>query len=494
MGSKQTNISRRHFLGTTALAAGAVTILPSKVVSGLGYKAPSDKLNIAGIGVGGKGFSNLSNMSSENIVALCDVDSKYAGRSAYLKWPLAARYEDYRVMFEKQKDIDAVVIATPDHSHALPALMAMKLGYHVYLQAPLTHSVYESRILAETAKRYGVATQMGNQGNSGEGIRKICEWIWAGKIGEVSSVDAWTSYPNWPQQLKKPGEDRVPKTLNWDLFVGPAKYRPYSELYTPWNWRAWWSFGTGALGNMGCHILDPVFKSLMLQYPVAVEGSSNRFNTESVPGAEKVTFWFARRDNLQKVGMPEVKVTWYDGGLLPERPPELRDDEPMGDEKGGVVFHGTKGKIICGSYGANPSLLPSSDMEHFAEPEKTIRRIENADTNGHELDWIRAAKESKDNRVEASSNFAYAGPLSETVLLGVVAVRMQDLRRTLHWDGRNMQFTNIGLNEKIGIIDRDSFEMVDGVPKYDTRYTQLPALATADEWIRHTYRDGWEQI
>jgi len=495
MGNNRSNISRRNFLGNTLLAATAVTILPSNVIAGLGHKAPSDKLNIAGIGVGGMGFNNLSNMDTENIVALCDIDSKYAGRNAFRKWPLAAKFQDYREMFDKRKDIDAVMIATPDHSHALPALMAMKAGKHVYLQKPLTHSVFESRIMTETALRYGVATQMGNQGNSGEGIRRICEWIWAGTIGEITSVDAWTNRPIWPQGLERPTDKmRVPNTLNWDLFIGPAKFRPYHEVYTPWNWRGWWDFGTGALGDMACHILDPVFKALMLQYPTAVEGSSTQINTESAPTAEKVTYWFPRRDNLPKVGMPEVKITWYDGGMLPERPIELADGEPMGNSSGGVIFYGTKGKIMCGSSAANPTLLPSSEMAHFNEPGKIIRRIQNAETNGHEQDWIRAAKENKENRVEASSNFSYSGPLNEMVVMGVLAVRLQDLKKRLLWDGKNMQFTNIGYAEKIRVITSNKFEVVNGDPKFDTKYDTIPALASAEEWIRHNYRDGWEQI
>lgn len=495
MKNTRSNISRRHFLGTATIAATAATILPSNVIAGLGHKAPSDKLNIAGIGVGGMGFNNLSNMDTENIVALCDVDWKYAGRNAFRKWPNAPKYQDYREMFDKRKDIDAVMIATPDHSHALPALMAMKAGLHVYLQKPLTHSVFESRIMTETALRYGVATQMGNQGNSGEGIRRICEWIWAGTIGEVTSVDAWTNRPIWPQGLERPTDKmRIPTTLNWDLFIGPAKFRPYHEVYTPWNWRGWWDFGTGALGDMACHILDPVFKALMLQYPTAVEGSSTLINNESAPNAEKVTYWFPRRDNLQKVAMPEVKVTWYDGGLLPDRPEELKDGEPMGDWNGGVIFYGTKGKIMCGCYGSDPTLLPTSEMAHFNEPAKTIRRILNADTNGHEQDWIRAAKENKDNRVEASSNFSYAGPLNEMVVMGVLAVRLQDLKKRLLWDGKNMQFTNIGQSEKIRVVTSNKFEVVNGDPKFDTKYDTVPALASAEEWIRHNYRDGWEQI
>jgi predicted dehydrogenase len=495
MGNNHLGISRRHFIGTTTLAAAAVTILPSKVIAGFGHKAPSDKLNIAGIGVGGMGFNNLVNMDTENIVALCDVDWKYAGRNAFRKWPLAKKYQDYRQMFSQQKDIDAVMIATPDHSHALPALMAMKLGYHVYLQKPLTHSVYESRILTEAASRYNVATQMGNQGNSGDGIRSICEWIWAGTIGEITAVDAWTNRPIWPQGLERPTEKmKVPSTLSWDLFIGPAQFRPYHEIYTPWNWRGWWDFGTGALGDMACHILDPVFKALMLQYPSAVEASSTPINNESAPNSEKVTYWFPQRDNLPKVGMPEVKITWYDGGLLPERPEEIQDQEPMGDGNGGVIFYGTKGKIMCGCYGANPTLLPTSEMENFNKPEKIIRRIANANTNGHEQEWIRAAKESKENRVEASSNFSYSGPLNEMVVMGVLAVRLQDLRKRLLWDGKNMQFTNIGASEKIRVITKNKFEVVNGDPKFNTRYDTISALDSAEEWIRHNYRTGWEQI
>jgi predicted dehydrogenase len=495
MTNNNSGISRRHFLGTTALAASAITILPSKVIAGFGYKAPSDKLNIAGIGVGGMGFNNLSNMDTENIVTLCDVDWKYAGRNSFRKWPLAPKYQDYRQMFSKQKDIDAVMIATPDHSHALPALMAMKLGYHVYLQKPLTHSVYESRILTETAKRYGVATQMGNQGNSGEGIRQVCEWIWAGAIGEVTTVDAWTNRPIWPQGLERPKEKmKVPATLNWDLFIGPAKFRPYHEVYTPWNWRGWWDFGTGALGDMACHILDPVFKALMLQHPTAVEASSTQINTESAPNAERVTYWFPRRDNLAKVAMPEVKINWYDGGFLPERPVELKDGEPMGDWNGGAIFYGSKGKIMCGCYGANPTLLPTSEMAHFEQPEKIIRRISNADAGGHEQDWIRAAKENKENRVEAGSHFGYAGPFNEMVVMGVLAVRLQDLQKRLLWDGKNMQFTNIGPTEEIRVVTSNKFEVVNGDPKFDTKYDKINAQNAAEEWIRHNYRDGWEQI
>lgn len=487
--------SRRNFIGTAAATVAGITILPSNVIAGLGHKPPSDKLNIAGIGVGGMGHNNLRHMETENIVALCDVDWKYAGRNSFARWTLAKKYKDYREMFNTQKDIDAVMIATPDHSHALSAVMAMRLGYHVYVQKPLTHSVYESRVLRDTARTYKVATQMGNQGNSDEGIRRICEWIWAGTIGEITHVDAWTNRPIWPQGLQRPKkEQRVPKTLDWDLFIGPAKWRPYNEIYHPWNWRGWWDFGTGALGDMACHILDPVFKSLNLGYPSSVQGSSTPVNNESAPNAEFVQYVFPRRDNLPKVAMPEVTVNWYDGGLMPPRPDELEAGEQMGDDGGGCIFYGTNGKIMCGTYAQNPTLLPTKEMAHFNPPPKSVRRISNAMNGGHEQDWIRACKESKDARLEASSNFEYSGPLNEMVVMGVLAVRLQSLRRKLLWDGPNMRFTNIGPNDQLSVLTTDDFEIVNGDPKFKKDFATLPALETANEWIRHTYRQGWEQI
>ncbi len=488
-------ISRRKFIANTSAGIAGATILPSKVIAGLGHKPPSDKLNIAGIGVGGKGFTNLKFMETENIVALCDVDWEYADRNAFPRWYRARKYRDFREMFELQKDIDAVMIATPDHTHALPALLAMRQGIHAFVQKPLTHSVYESRVLAETAQRYGVATQMGNQGNSGDGIRQICEWIWDGTIGEVTHVDTWTNRPIWPQGLSRPEKaQRIPKELDWDLFIGPAEFREYNSVYHPWNWRGWWDFGTGALGDMGNHILDPVFKALNLGYPDSVEASSTPFNNDSAPNAEFVRYEFPQRDNLPRVAMPAVTVNWYDGGFMPPRPDELEDEEQMGDDSGGCIFYGTKGKIMCGTYAANPTLLPTSEMDYFQQPKNSIRRISNAMEGGHEQDWIRACKESKESRVEASSNFAYAGPLNEMVLLGVLAVRLQSLKRKLIWDGPNMRFKNIHSSDMLRILEKDNFEIVNGDPRFNKDFSTLPALEMAEEWIRHSYRKGWEQI
>ncbi|SHF96179.1 Oxidoreductase family, NAD-binding Rossmann fold [Mariniphaga anaerophila] len=494
MDKKKNTVSRRAFIGSTVSVAAGMTILPSHVVAGLGHQSPSDKLNIAGIGVGGYGYVNLRNMETENIVALCDVDWSYAGNT-FKRWPMAKQYKDFRVMLEEQKDIDAVVIATPDHTHALAAVSAIREGKHVFVQQPLAHSVYESRILAETAERYGVATQMGNQGNSGEGIRKICEWIWAGTIGEITHVDAWTTRPNWPQNNTLPNRGkRVPRDLDWDLFVGPASWREYNPAYHPFMWRSFWNFGSGALGDMGAHILDPVFKALLLQYPESVEASSSQFNTESLPDSEFVRFHFPRRDNLPKVAMPEVSVNWYDGGWMPPRPEELADGEMMGDDHGGCIFYGTRGKIMCGAFAKDPTLLPTGEMDHFQEPAKSIRRIFNPFEGGHEQDWVRACKEPKETRLKASSHFGYAGPLNELIMLGVLAVRMQGLNRKLIWDGPNMRFANIGSSDVIRILSESNFEISHGKPRTNSEYATLSAIQTVEEWIRHSYRQGWEQI
>ncbi|MDD4225331.1 MAG: Gfo/Idh/MocA family oxidoreductase [Mariniphaga sp.] len=494
MSKDHNTVSRRTFLDCVTKSAIGLSVIPSHVVAGLGHKLPSDKLNIAGIGVGGQGYNNLRNLETENIVALCDVDWDYSANS-FKRWYNAKQYKDYRLLFEKQKDIDAVVIATPDHTHALPAMLAIREGKHVFLQQPLGHSIYESRVLSEAAKTYGVATQMGNQGNSGEGIRRICEWIWAGTIGEVVQADVWTNRPIWKQNSQLPDRGRrIPRDLDWDLFVGPASWREYNPAYHPWTWRGWWNFGTGALGDMGTHLLDPVYKALMLQYPTSVEASSSSFNVDSPPNSEFIQYEFPRRDNLPKVAMPEVIVRWYDGGWMPPRPAELKDGEAMGDEIGGCIFHGTRGKIMCGAYAQNPTLIPVSEMEHFEEPEKSIRRIFNPSEGGHEQEWARACKESRNNRLEANANFEYAGLLSEIVALGGLAVRLQSLQRKLLWDGPNMRFTNISSTDLLRILTKSQFELVNSNPRVQNEYLNLPASATVEEWIRHTYRQGWEQI
>ena len=491
MSKKNQKNQRRDFIKKSGAALAGISIVPSNVMAGFGYTAPSDKLNIAGIGVGGMGRRNLSNMNAENIVALADVDWKYAQR-CFGDYPKAKKYKDYRKMLDEMgSEIDAVMISTPDHTHYVSAADSMRAGKHVYVQKPLTHSVYESRKLRELAKETGVATQMGNQGNSSDDMRKVCEWIWNGEIGEVTKVDAWTNRPIWPQGLERPAETpSLPPTLDWDLFIGPAEWRPYHPSYTPWNWRAWWDFGTGALGDMACHIMDPVYKALELGFPYAFEATSSQLNTESAPISEKVTYYFGERPKKGKVKMPAVEFTWYDGGLMPNRPEGMKAGEHLGDWGGGAIFYGTKGTLVCSTYAANPFIIGREDNPPPVTNE--LRRIPDAMNGGHEKDWVRACKESKENRVECSSNFDYSGPLNETVVAGNLAVRLQDLRRKLEWDAENMKITNISDNDEIRVVTSDTFTVIDGDPRFDTKFATMNAKEAAENYVKKTYREGWK--
>ncbi len=490
MKENSNKITRRNFIGTTGAVAAGLTILPSSVVSGLGHKAPSDKLNIAVVGIGGMGNSNLKNVKpTENIVALCDVDWGYAKR-VFDANPDAKKFWDWRKMYDEMgKSIDAVIVATADHSHAGVAAHAITLGKHVYCQKPLTHTVYESRLLTHLAKEYKVATQMGNQGASGEGVNLTTEWIHHGEIGEVRRVEAFTDRPIWPQGLNVPPGEWVPDTLNWDLFIGPAKMRPYNSIYTPWNWRGWWDFGTGALGDMACHILHPVFKGLNLQYPIQAQGSSTLLLTDSAPNAQMVTQVYPERQAPKgvKVKFPEVTVTWYDGGLQPTKPEGWPAGKNMNDAGGGVLFHGTKDTLVCGCYGKDPWLLSG----RVPNVPKTERRVANAMSGGHEMDWVRACKESPESRVPAKSDFAEAGPFNEMVVMGVLAVRLQGLNKALNWDGQKMEFTNIGDDDAVRLTVSDNFKIVDGDPKFDRPNIKMNAKEFATEMIKHTYRKGF---
>ena len=489
-----TSISRRSFIQRSAAAAAAFTVAPSSILGkSHGHIAPSDKLNIAGIGIGSMGNSNLNNVkNTENIVALCDIDWKFA-KPVFDSHPNAKRYWDFRKMYdEMSKDIDAVIVATADHTHAIIAADAMTLGKHAYVQKPLTHSVYESRLLTKLAKKYQVATQMGNQGSSDDGVSLMCEWIWNGEIGEVTKVECATDRPIWPQGMSTPEKaDKVPSTLNWDLFTGPAVMRPYNAIYHPWNWRGWWPYGTGALGDMACHIMHPVFKSLKLGYPTKAEGSSSMVYADCAPQSQIVKLTFPARDNLPKVALPEVAVHWYDGGVMPERPAGYPDGRPLMNSGGGLcIFHGTKDTLICGCYGARPWLLSG----RVPEVPKTLRRIPNATRGGHEMDWVRACKESPANRVLTASDFSESGPFNEMVVMGVLAVRLQGLNKELLWDGENMKFTNIGADETVKFLKKDGFIVVDGHPTFDKTWTEpgFNAQELAAELINHKYRDGWK--
>ncbi|MBT3244571.1 MAG: Gfo/Idh/MocA family oxidoreductase [Bacteroidetes bacterium] len=444
-------VSRRDFLTKTGVATAGVMVVPRHVLGGKGFTAPSDKLNIAAIGSGGMGGGNIGRVTSENIVALCDVDFARAA-GTFKKFPKAKQYKDFRKMLDKEKSIDAVIVATPDHTHAVAAMAAIKRGQHVYVQKPMTHDVFEARKLTEAAREYNIASQMGNQGRSGEGTRRLAEWIWAGAIGDVKEVHSWTNRPVWPQGIDRPSDTvPVPDTLDWDLWLGTAPERPYNPTYLPFNWRAWYDFGAGALGDMGCHVLDPVFNAMKLKYPIWVQGSRSydvqqmwkRFeNNETYPRATMITYKFPARE-----GMPPVKLKWYDGGILPEWPAELDGAKiPMG---GGSMFIGEKGVIICSTYGDDVQMFPEERFLEYKTLPKTLKRIETS----HEMNWVEACKGGE----PASSNFDYSGPLTEMVLMGNLAIRVPGER--LLWDGENMTVTN---NED------------------------------ANKYIRREYRNGWE--
>ena len=479
-------MSRRKFLKTGAIAAAGLTVVPSSVLGQkFGHMSPSDKLNIAGVGVGGRGFGVLKAMESQNIVGLCDVDWKYSDK-AFKHFPNAKKYFDYRKMYDEiGKSIDAVVVATADHAHAIIAADAMTMGKHVYCEKPLTHSVYESRLLTNLTRKHKLATQMGNQGSSGPGVRQVVDWIWAGEIGEVRKVEVFTDRPIWPQGLPVPKQaHKVPKTLNWDLFIGPAPFRQFNEIYHPWNWRGWWDFGTGALGDMACHMMHPIFKALKLGYPTKVQGNSTLLLTDCAPTAQTVKYTFPARDNMPKVAMPEVEVYWYDGGIQPMRPAGMPAGKDLNDDGGGVIFHGTKDTLICGCYGVRPWLLSG----RTPNSPKTQREI----TTSHEMDWARACKEDADDRTETASNFYEAGPFNEMVVMGVLAVRLQALNQELHWDGENMRFTNIPTGATIKTVIEDGFNITDGHPTFNKTWTDpMDANAFAESLIKHNYRAGW---
>jgi len=490
MKENSKKITRRSFIGTTGAVAAGLSVLPSSVVSGLGHRAPSDKLNVAVVGIGGMGNANLRAISpTENIVALCDVDWAYS-KKVFESNPNAKPYWDWRKMYEEMgKSIDAVIVATADHTHAIVAATGMTMGKHVYVQKPLTHSVHESRLLTKLAVKHKLATQMGNQGSSGEGVNLTVEWLQAGEIGEIKKVEAFTDRPIWPQGLNRPAKGEwVPETLNWDLFIGPAPMRPYNSIYHPWNWRGWWDFGTGALGDMACHILHPVFKGLKLNYPIKAQGSSTLLLTDCAPNAQMVKLVYPERVTPKgaKVKYPEVEVIWYDGGLQPAKPAGWPAGRDMNDNGGGVIFHGTKDKLICGCYGKDPWLLSG----RVPTTPKTERRL--PEGLSHEMDWVRACKESPENRVATKSHFAEAGPFNEMVVMGVLAVKLQGLNKELEWNGEKMEFTNINESDNVKICIEDAFSIADGHPTFNKKWTNaIPARQFAAEMIKHNYRTGW---
>ena len=468
-------LGRRDFLRKSTIGLAALTIVPNSILGKqAGRVAPSDKLNIAGIGMGrgGKGIVNIRNMRSENIVALCDVDWDYA-KDAFNEFPDAKKFWDYREMYDKMgKDIDAVLVATPDHTHAIIAADAITMGKHVYVQKPLTHSVYESRLLAKLAAKYKICSQMGDEGASGSGFRLMSDVIMAGELGEVTKVEAFTNRPIWPQGLTRPSEThQIPDTLRWDLFIGPAEMRPFNRAYHPWNWRGWWDFGTGALGDMACHILHPVFHALRLGSPATIQASSTPLLAEGAPHAQWVRYSFPSRGKAGNTTLSEMTLDWVDGGLKPPRPKGMPEDKKFGE--GGVIFHGTKDTLITAA-GA-PFLLSGREIKVPSQS----REI----TISHEQDWIRACKENPSSRVKPVSDFGEAGPLNEMIVAGVAAVRLQGLGKELHWDGPNMAFTNISASETLNMVTKDG-----------SRAETVNVQQFAQSLIKHTYHNGFKLV
>jgi predicted dehydrogenase len=431
----QRNVSRRQ-------AAAAFLIVPAYVLGGQHGKAPSDKLQIGGIGIGSVGASYLRGCESENIIALCDVDDAFAAKT-YAKYPSAKTYRDYREMLEKEKGIEAVVIGTPDHTHAVIAMAAMDLGKHVYCAKPLTRTLFESRAVVEMAKKKRVATQMSVQSSASEDARLTEEWIKAGAVGKVHTVHVWTDRPIWPQGLARPHTPmQTPKTLDWDLWLGPAPERPYHTAYHPFSWRGWYDFGTGALGDMACHAFHVVFRALELGQPTRVSASATRVVRhelenrdgalryrnaiadfhETFPHSSIVTWDFPASGS-----QPEVRMHWYDGGLKPPIPAGVPAGQVLPDS--GVIYEGDQGTLVTGFTGGEHQLLPEARAKSFAPPAKTLPRAD------HYQEWIASAKGGP----AATCEFRFGGLLTEVALLGTIAQRTG---KSLEWDPKRMRFSN----------------------------------------------------
>jgi predicted dehydrogenase len=463
------SMSRRELLGAaaaSAAAAAAVTIVPRCVLGGPNFVAPSERVNVGLIGAGGQGRTNIRALFGEadcQVIAVADPAEKvslerfyYRGAGGrgpvsdeiekkYNKKP--AQYEDFRQMLDKEKSLDAVLIATPDHNHAMCAITAMRQGKHVYCEKPLAHSIYEVRLMAKVAKETGVATQMGNHGHSGEGLRATAEWIWDGAIGKIREVNAFSSAGRFASTKGMPPAEPVPAGVNWDLWIGTRPMRPFYHDYLPFNWRGWWTFGSAALGDMACHNMDPAVFALKLERPISVESTARDVDPEVTQAGAITTWEFGPRGD-----MPPVTMRWYDGpsaGKVPT-PPGVDAKDPkqhLGEGGNGIVFVGEKGVITCAGWAGMPRILPLSLNKEYKRPEKTLPRVK-----GHHADWLSACKGGK----PASGNFDYSAKLTEVVLLGNVAVRSG---QKIEWDYDNMKVSNV---------------------------------AEANRFLKDEYRPGWE--
>ena len=412
-------LGRRGFIQGAGAGVGLFTIVPRHVLGGPGQRAASDRLNIACVGVGGRGANDVAGVARENIVGLCDVDDRRAA-GTYQKHPKAKRYRDFRKMLdEMHKQIDAVVVATPDHTHAVACMEAMRRGKHVYCEKPLAHSIGEVRRLRKAAKDHKVITQLGNQGHSSSRIRSFCEWIWDGAIGPVKEVHAFCgvgpkpgSYSRIQSLDRLKIKDEVPKALDWDLWLGPAKWRPYNRMFLPGSWRGWLWFGTGNIGDWVCHVVDPSYWALDLGAPTSVRAEANGYDPKKhacvYPPGTKVTYQFPAKGRRGP-----VTLTWYDGNKIPPRPADLEEGRDI--PRTGAIVIGEKGTIIHGSHGAGGArIVPDSKMRAYRQPAEKIPRV-----RGHHGDWLTSIRKGK----QAGSSFEYGGALTELALLGLIAAR-----------------------------------------------------------------------
>lgn len=490
---KKNKPTRRDFVKTSALAAASFMIFPRHVLGGTGFTAPSDTVNIAGIGAAGRALQNFNGLVSPdvNVVALAEVDwsrvdqfiataanpvAPRGGGAGTLtangtpgvqtsdqaeqtkkriqqaeNYKKAIRFDDYRVMLEKQKGIDGVVITTPDHTHAHAAIMSMELGYHCYCEKPLTHNIVEARKVLKVAQRKNVVTQMGNTGHSNNEARHMVEMLWAGAIGPIKEVHVWTNRPSWPQGIARPAPSATPKNLKWDLWLGPAPSIPYNEGIHPFNWRGYIEYGTGPIGDMGAHQLDFVFRALNLGLPTRVEarhspwGGTKEEPRVTYPSSSTIYWEFGNG------GQDPVHVTWYDGGLMPPTPVELPKEmhKRMAPGTGGVIYIGEKGKLITGARGTEPYFMPAHLNAEYAKVPQRLHRIEGS-ANGHQMNWIRAIRGTE----EISCPFEFGVPVVETMLLGMAALRAEV---PLDYDAINMKFTNY--NEANQYLDREKIRV-----------------------------------
>jgi len=476
------NTSRRGFIKSSSIAAAGIMIIPRHVLGGKGYTAPSDKLVIAAVGAGGKGHDDINHFfesGNAEIAYLCDVDTRSAAKSV-AQFPKAKFYKDWREMLEKEhKNFDAVSVSTPDHTHAIVALSAMQMGKHVYVQKPMAHDIYEARALTNAAKKYKVVTQMGNQGSSNDGVRQMREWYDAGLIGDVHTVYCWTDRPVWPQGIEWPeAKVAIPKELDWDLWLGTAPFRDYEDKVVPFNWRGWWDYGTGALGDMGCHIMEAPFRVLDLQYVKDVQSSvgtiyvdnfDKGYFPDSCPPSSHITLTYPKTEKT----LGDVTVHWMDGGIQPERPEELGPNEVFGDNGNGMLFIGTKGKMMAGTYSLNAQLLPTSRTKEVNVPQ-TIKRVPGG-ADGHYAQWVNAAIAGKPDDV--SSPFKLAGPLTEALLMANLSVRGHSIRKLK--PGADDDYNYPGQNLKL---------------IWDNNAMRVTNFDDVNQYIKREYRDGWKVL